>query len=427
MNKTIVIGAGVAGLGAFYADNNVQVYEAQDNAGGLCASFEIDGFWFDNAVHLSFTNNEFVKDILSKTAPLIHHPTPVNWYKDKWIQHPIQNNLYKLSVEERVNAVQDFITKNEKLVAEDYYSWNLSKYGKYITDNFIKKYNDKYWCEDMSRMGIQWIGNRVYQPSLKEVLYGSYTDKTPNTYYAKEMRYPKENGYYGFWKNIVSDADAKKAIFYNKRVNRISAREKRVYFTDGTSCEYDKIFSSMPLTECVNIVENISETTKNQAKKLNYTSVMLVSVAICKENILPYTWFYIYDEDIMAARCYVPSNKSPQNVPKGYSSIQFEIYFNSKEKIPTEEACKENVVYSLEKMKIADKKDILFMQRKYIKYANIIFYPDTETVAKNIRDELYKLNIIPIGRFGEWKYFWSDQAFLSGYQAASKENTLNEK
>ena len=70
---------------------------------------------------------------------------------------------------------------------------------------------------------------------------------------------------------------------------------------------------------------------------------------------------------------------------------------------------------------------ILFMQCKYIKYANIIFYPDTEMVAKNIRDELYKLNIIPIGRFGEWKYFWSDQAFLSGYQAASKENTLNEK
>ena len=27
-----------------------------------------------------------------------------------------------------------------------------------------------------------------------------------------------------------------------------------------------KFFSSMPLTECVNIVENISETTKNQAK-----------------------------------------------------------------------------------------------------------------------------------------------------------------
>ncbi len=65
-------------------------------------------------------------------------------------------------------------------------------------------------------MGIQWIGNRVYQPSLKEVLYGSYTDKTPNTYYAKEMRYPKENGYYGFWKNIVSDADAKRQSFITK-------------------------------------------------------------------------------------------------------------------------------------------------------------------------------------------------------------------
>ena len=129
---------------------------------------------------------------------------------------------------------------------------------------------------------------------------------------------------------------------------------------------------------------------------------------------------------LWSARCYVPSNKSPQNVPKGYSSIQFEIYFNSKEKFQQKKHAKENVVYSLEKMKIADKKDILFMQCKYIKYANIIFYPDTETVAKNIRDELYKLNIIPIGRFGEWKYFWSDRAFLSGYQT-SKENTLNEK
>lgn len=32
--KKIILGAGIAGLGAYYADNEADIYEASDSAGG---------------------------------------------------------------------------------------------------------------------------------------------------------------------------------------------------------------------------------------------------------------------------------------------------------------------------------------------------------------------------------------------------------
>ena len=43
-----------------------------------------------------------------------------------------------------------------------------------------------------------------------------------------------------------------------------------------------------------------------------------------------------------------------------------------------------------------------------------------ESYRKIVKDYLVKNNIVPIGRFGEWEYLWSDQAFLSGKNAGDK-------
>ena len=45
-------------------------------------------------------------------------------------------------------------------------------------------------------------------------------------------------------------------------------------------------------------------------------------------DIAKYLWFYIYDEDILPARAYSSSLKSPNNVPFGKSSLQFETYIS---------------------------------------------------------------------------------------------------
>lgn len=423
----IILGAGIAGLGAYCADNSSYIFEQAPKAGGLCANFAINGFLFDKAVHLSFTNDSFVRSYFDRVKHYSHHPIPYSWYHEQWLQHPAQNNLYPISVEEKVAAVKGFMEREAKNNPSNFEDWTRSQYGEWLYENLFRPYNEKYWCTDLKKMGIDWIQNRIYRPSVDEVLYGSYTFETPNTYYAKEMRYPHTGGYEAFLTPVIQQAERNHHIQYNKKAVWIDIGRKEIKFADGEIVNYEQLFSSIPLTDIFQMLTVCPETVKEEAAKLEYTSLSLVSVGFRKNIHLDKMWFYIYDRDIMAARAYMPSVKSPQNAPTGKSSIQFEIYFHPRKGAPERDICIENCIYALEKMKIADKEDILFTDYRILPYGNIIFKKDTVKTSKRLTDWLRTNGITPIGRFGEWKYLWSDQAFLSGYHAAQKQITNGEK
>ena len=101
-NPIIVLGAGIAGLGAAYKlskeNQCIIVLEKDDTYGGLCGNFTIDGFRFDRFVHFSFSKNEEVNKIFSSGSPEVYHhiPNPFNLYRGLWIKHPAQNNLFPL-------------------------------------------------------------------------------------------------------------------------------------------------------------------------------------------------------------------------------------------------------------------------------------------------------------------------------------------
>lgn len=62
----VTLGAGMAGLGTYYANpTQTVIYEKAERAGGLCSGFTVNGFRFDQAVHLSFTENVLVRKIFS--------------------------------------------------------------------------------------------------------------------------------------------------------------------------------------------------------------------------------------------------------------------------------------------------------------------------------------------------------------------------
>jgi len=423
----IILGAGVAGLGASLAsDYRLPVYEGEAIPGGLCSGFEIGGFHFDRGAHLSFATSKIVRNLFDQTPYFCYHPCPDNWYHDRWIKHPVQNNLYSLPVEDRVNAVKSFVDRPVDMHEQNFAAWNISRFGYYISEKFMFQYNKKYWCEELDKIGTQWIGQRLYQPTLEEVLFGSYTDQTPNRYYVKEMRYPVANGYVAFLKAVMQNSQ----IYCGKRVIKIDGDKRQIYFADGTEVNYRYAFSSIPLTSVVQMITNVPDKVLQSAEKLNHTGVALVSVGLKRENVTDKIWFYIYDEDIMAARVHSPTNKSANNAPEGCSSLQFEIYFNGKMPPPEENACISNTLFALKKLQGKGgihtdlENDILFVDYRIQKYGNVIIYPDNDANTSVIKEYLFSLGIIPIGRFGEWDYLWSDQALLSGYHAVKNNLAL---
>ncbi len=412
----LILGAGMAGLGASYTlrnrGENCLVVEKESTYGGLCGSFEINGFHFDRFVHLTFTKDEVVNSIFRKSCDLITHiPNPYNIYNRKWVKYPAQNNLYPLSEEEKNIIINEFVQRpaiNEQTKPQNYEEWLRLQFGNYFAEHFPMVYTRKYWMKEARELRTEWVGSRIYQPSVEEVIEGSKTAETPVTYYAKEMRYPVKGGYMALMNELVKNAK----IEYGKAVTAIDPQNKTVAFGDGSIYSYDRLISSLPLPEMAHIVVGMPADVRAAASKLECTSGYHISIALKSKRIPPYIWWYIYDEDILAARVYSPSLKSPNNAPEGCSSLQMEVY--CKEGEYSEKQLLDGTVGKLFELGIIKKEDILFTHIGFEKYANVIFVESIYESRKLVRDYLKSLGIDTIGRFGEWDYLWSDQALMSG-------------
>ncbi|MBQ9230725.1 MAG: NAD(P)-binding protein [Prevotella sp.] len=413
--KNLILGAGIAGLGASYAlrkrrEESV-IVEKNDTYGGLCSNFEINGFRFDRFVHLSFSTIPEVNELFNDSCSDIyrHTPNPYNLYKGIWIKHPAQNNLYPLPKVEKELIIQDFMKRPsvDAVKVNNYEDWLRLQFGDYFAEHFPMVYTRKYWMKDAKDLRTEWVGKRVYQPSVDEVIEGCKTAETPVTYYAKEMRYPKKGGYKAFLKHLADVSD----IRYGYRADGIDYRNKVVHFENGEVAHYDRLISSLPLPEVINICDAPKEV-KEASKKLEATCGYHISIALKNKNIPPYLWWYIYDEKNIASRVYSPSLKSPDNAPEGCGSLQMEVF--CKENEYSEDELINRTVGHLVRIGVIRQEDILFTHISFEKYANVIFTEPIYDARKVVRDWLSSIGIETIGRFGEWDYLWSDQSLLSG-------------
>jgi len=415
-NRKIILGAGISGLAAAYSLKKIGIIpiilEKDETYGGLCGNFEINGFRFDRFVHLSFTKDEEVKRIFRLSSPEVikHIPNPYNIYKGKWVKHPAQNNLFPLSENEKKLIINDFLNRPnpEMTRIENYEDWLRIQFGNYFAENFPMVYTKKYWMTEAKNLRTEWVGDRLYQPSIDEVINGSQSNETPVTFYAKEMLYPKQGGYKQFIFEMAKDAN----IQFNKKVVFIDVLNKTIQTTDNIEYKYDELISSIPLPELINCINEVPQDVRTAASGLQCTSGYQVSIGLKTKNIPPYLWWYIYDEEILPARVYSPSLKSPDNVPEGCSSLQLEIYCKQNEY--TNEEIIERSIGKLIELDLIKKDDILFTDIRFENYANVIFDKDIYINRKIVRDYLTSQKIRTIGRFGEWDYLWSDQSLLSG-------------
>lgn len=427
--KALILGSGIAGVSAGYhlekEGVSSVIYEKDNDWGGLCANFIIGGFRFDRFVHMSFAKDEYVREIFSDSAPFFEHsPKANNYYNGYWLRHPAQNNLYPLPEEEKTKIIEDFKIRPQKEVSQisDYADWLECQYGKYFAHNFPFAYTRKYWCKEAKELETKWVGERMYSPSLEEMLEGASKPNDKNFYYASVMRYPKKGGFRSFLNKIKEGLD----IRFNREVIQIDTKEKIISFKDGRVEKYDELISSLPLPEIVKMIKNTPAEVIEAGKNLKYTSGYLVSLGFKRKDIAKDLWFYIYDEDILAARVYSPSLKSKDNVPEGCSSLQAEIYCANDEEIPSKDAVLENTIKKLSKICSFNENEILVKDIRFEKYVNVIFDHRIYENRQVVLNYLKSVGIKTIGRFGKWEYFWTDQAFLDGKNTV-EEMCKNEK
>jgi protoporphyrinogen oxidase len=416
----VVIGTGFAGFGASRrleaAGRPYVVYDRNAHFGGHTASHELPGgFVFDQGPHVSFTKDERVQQILAEAVGGRYEAVPIgldNYWKGRILTHPLQVNLHGLPPELVIQILLDLVALSADGADEpppaDYETWLRRSYGDTFAETFPMTYGRKYHTTPMANLTTDWVGPRMYRPSLEEALRGALaTAPVRNLHYVTHFRYPTEGGYQAYLASWVGRADVR----LEHEVVGIDPSTRTLRFGNGSSAEYEELISSIPLPDLLPTIDGAPEAVLAAAKRLAFSSVVLVNLGIDRPGIGGETHIrYVYDADIPFSRISFPHRLSPRVVPDGASAIQVEWYFSDKYHplATSPDSLIEPTVAHLRSMGLLETDDrVLVSEATFTRYANVIYDHDRAAAVATIQEFLDQVGIHACGRYGEWNHLWT--------------------
>jgi protoporphyrinogen oxidase len=444
--KTTILGAGLAGLSCSYhlGHKNCILFERNSYAGGHIYSHRHDGFTWDEGPHVSFTKHPYVRNLFEQSVQgdLLEYEVKVsNYFRGAWIPHPAQSNLYAVPEPNRSNCLDDFLKTRNTITNEtapsNYADWLQQAFGETFANTFPTPYTRKYWTCDPQELSTDWVGARVFYPEVDAVIQGSREAPLTATHYITKVRYPSHGGYIAFGAKLLAGA----RIHFDHDVAQINLKERVVSFVNGKQHHYEKLISTLPLPELIRVAIDVPTDVRQAAEALCCSTLLLVNVTANHPAKHPYHWLYVYDEDKLSTRINHIELLSPHNAPAGKTGIQVEVYASRYKPFPASHSeIARTVVDELQEMGLID--TLESVHTHCIPYANVIFDHRRRAAQNTVfswleqfglqreDDDLEPMTmwekvkpqspggLALAGRFGQWKYYWSDDCVLRGKQLA---------
>lgn len=469
--STVVIGAGPTGLAASYhLGEGSLLLEKADTFGGWCRSIVDNGFTFDYAGHIMFSNDAYVLDLYEKLlGKNVHWQNREAWIysKEVYTRYPFQGALYGLppevlkecligAIEARfgplkkelpgaaisapsaatatiANAagrgpVAGVIAKGSAPAAPKNFEEFIYKvWGAGVAKHFAIPYNKKLWAVPLAEMETSWLGGRVPMPDLEEMIDGALQPVTKPMGPNARFGYPLKGGFQalmdGFKPLLEGDVQMQADVV------AVSPSRRTVMLKDGRSYRYDTLISTLALPRLVEAMgDEAPPAVQAAAKGLRHVSVRCVNLGVGRENLTDKHWIY-YPEDTVFHRIFVQGNASPHcNAPGGFG-LTCEITYSEYKPLPCDgqeliDRCiRECIAVG---MFTADDA-ILAANEVDMPYAYVVYDHDRAAHVETIRSWVARSNIILAGRYSEWEYYNSDHAFVAGKKAAAQAEVLNEQ
>jgi protoporphyrinogen oxidase len=452
MGKTIVLGAGLAGLSASYhlGHQNCLLLERAARPFGHIGSTFRAGFTWDEGPHVSFTKHEYVRSLFADSVQgeFVEFATRIgNYFRGQWIDHPAQVSLHQVPEPLRAQCLESFLASRRNIPDHqakpaDYQDWLERAFGRVFADTFPAAYTRKYWTRPPRDLTTGWIGERVLYPSVEDVRAGAKAPLGRNANYITTVRYPRRGGYSSFAQKLRDGAD----IRFGAQLEAVNLPAREIRLTDGTRLPYEKLVSTLPLPEFIRLCEAAPPPVAEAARALSCTELLLVNVIAQHPSRRPETWLYVYDEDKLATRISFTERLTSGNAPAGWTGVQTEIYASRHRPFPgTEEEMAGRVRQELAEMGLVDAEAEATAHTVRVPWANVVFDHDTAPALGIIwswleqfglrrdADDLNPLtnwdrasatteapgDLAFAGRYGQWKYFWTDDCVLRGRQLAA--------
>lgn len=429
MPNIVILGSGMAGFGAahrLHTEGVIPVmYDKNPYYGGHTASFRNDsGFLFDIGPHISFTKDSRIQQLFAESVGGEYESLQIylnNYWRGYWPQHPVQVHLHGLPDDVVIQVIRDFVEESGRpeRPINNYADWLYSSLGKSFAEQFPMQYTRKYHTTTAENMSTDWLGPRIYRPTLEEVLRGALSPAAPHVHYVNHFRYPSNGGFISYLRKFVPMGNLK----LGHELTSIDPCARRLTFSNGHVADYDALVSSVALPDLIRMIDGAPAEVVEASQRLACSTCVLVNIGVNRADLSRAHMTYFYDEDICFTRIGFPHMLSATNAPEGTGNIQAEVYFSEKYKPLTGSPadCIEPVIRDLRKCGILREEDqILSKAAMLLRYANIIFDLDRASTLRIVHGYLDEIGICYCGRYGDWGYMWTDESFISGENAAQR-------
>jgi len=406
-----ILGGGLSGISLqHFLKQDSEVLEKEDRPGGLCRTFQKDGFTYDIGGHILFSKDKFINDFVKTVlAPNINSCIRNNkiLFRGRYVKYPFENGFGILDKQDIYECLMGYL-KNKYSKPTNFREWIYYTFGKGIAEKYIISYNRKIWKMPLEKMGLDWV-ERIPRPPFEDIVKTAIGIEMEGYLHQLHFNYPKSGGIEGFVRAI---SKGNSHITTGYKVRKIEKKRRGWLISDGCKDRhYDKLVLTIPIQEALKCISSVPAKVCVAASRLRHNSVRVVLIGINNRSLLDKSAVYIPEKSITPHRICYMGYFSRNMVPKGCSSLVAEITTREGHALykVSDAELTQIVVNDLCRIGVINRRDIVTTDVKNIEYGYVI--PDL-TSRKNvliIKDFFRSRGIGLLGRFAEFQYLNMDE------------------
>jgi len=420
---TIVIGAGPAGLGAALAlGDSAVVLESRETVGGLCRSLTLDGAIFDLGGHSFTSPHPAIRRLVFDALEMEEQNRDAwCWVNGEWVRYPFQQHFSELADSDFRHACQIGLEAASGWEAATNFDQYLDRrFGRGITELFMRPYNRKLWGADLTRLDTDWVTERVAEPfgSAENCMSSENGRRSP---LQKEsiIAYPAKGGYGEIFQALAQKVPD---LRFGKCVTSIDPQTSTLRIASGETASWSRLISTLPLPALLRLISNVPDSIRAAVSALEALPITLVMLVLKGQHEAVRQRIYCPDENISGHKIVLNHNSSRWLRALPRHSVQVELSeFSPFSSGTNDTALVSAVVAGLLRMAVIPSPD-------YVRCTKVLRIPLGYPVQTHSRGDIVTLaqrwlsehRIYTVGRFGEWAYINSDEALYRGHCLGTK-------
>jgi len=430
---TAILGGGISGLSAgMHLKKDYDLFEQAERIGGLCCTENFGGYQFDRSIHILYSAQPYARKLITGVLGKNFSLRPKYSFIHShgiYTAYPYQSNTHGLPQDVVVRNLMGLIEatyekSNQK--PKNFKEWAYQTFGAGITEEFFLPFNWKVWAYPQDKMSFDWIADRVLTPPIQTAIEGAVSKGDGSFGPNAKFWYPKRGGMESLPKSMAAHLNDG-SVHLMSRIKTIHVRKHKVEFEDGSTCDYDRLVSTAPISLLARLADQVPQTVTKAVSKLKWNTVYAVNIGLEIPNLTTMHWAYYADPNLIFHRLSWPKNFSASMAPSGCSSVAAEISTSKWKNVGKTDpnTLIKKTVEGLVRIGLITTKQARKIKPAHcgvirLEPAYVVYTDDHRPATKAIHNWLMRNDIHPCGRFGDFEYLNMDHSILSGKRAAEE-------